>query len=147
MGQRVHRSPHPHTSPPRVRLNRPGPSTAPSEAEHPNQHEPCFNAPRNDHRPPRPDQQPSAPTPEPKISDQLPRLQYPGLIPLLITYYAPLDIETWAILGAVAIALVLTSIASARSTHVSTARTLGRSLVVGGVTLLVSYIAGELLLG
>ncbi len=40
-----------------------------------------------------------------------------------------------------------TSIASARSTHVSTARTLGRSLVVGGVTLLVSYIAGELLLG
>ena len=70
-----------------------------------------------------------------------------ALIPLLITYYAPLDIETWAILGTVAIALALTSIASARSTPVSTARTLGRSLVVGGVTLLVSYIAGELLLG
>lgn len=70
-----------------------------------------------------------------------------ALIPLLITYYPPLDIETWAILGTVAIALALTSIASARSTHVSTARTLGRSLVVGGVTLLVSYIAGELLLG
>lgn len=70
-----------------------------------------------------------------------------SLVPLLITYYAPVNIETWAILGAVIVALSLTSIVSARATNVSTIRTLGRSLVVGGITLLVSYIAGEFLLG
>ncbi len=70
-----------------------------------------------------------------------------ALIPLLITYFAPVNIETWAIIVAVVIALTLTSIVSARAAHLSPLRTLGRSLVVGGLTLLVSYIAGELLLG
>ena len=58
-----------------------------------------------------------------------------------------MNIETWAILLAVVIALMLTSIVSARAAHLSPMRTLGRSLVVGGITLLVSYVAGELLLG
>ncbi|MEI2697596.1 MAG: VIT1/CCC1 transporter family protein [Microthrixaceae bacterium] len=70
-----------------------------------------------------------------------------ALIPLLITYFAPVNIETWAILGAVVVALAITSVVSARAAHLSTARTLGRSLTVGGLTLLVSYVAGELLLG
>lgn len=70
-----------------------------------------------------------------------------ALVPLLITYYAPVNIETWAILIAVIIALTLTSIVSARAAHLSVARTLGRSLTVGGLTLLASYVAGELLLG
>jgi len=70
-----------------------------------------------------------------------------ALIPLLITYYAPVEIETWAIIIAVAIALTLTSIVSARAAHLSATRTIGRSLTVGGLTLLVSYLAGELLLG
>lgn len=70
-----------------------------------------------------------------------------ALIPLLITYFAPVNIETWAILGAVVAALAITSVVSARAAHLSTARTLGRSLTVGGLTLLVSYVAGELLLG
>lgn len=70
-----------------------------------------------------------------------------ALVPLLITYFAPVDIETVAILVAVAVALTLTSIVSARAAHLSAARTLGRSLTVGGLTLLVSYVAGEILLG
>ena len=70
-----------------------------------------------------------------------------ALVPLLITYFAPVNIETWAILVAVVIALTLTSIVSSRAAHLSMTRTLGRSLIVGGITLLVSYVAGELLLG
>lgn len=70
-----------------------------------------------------------------------------ALIPLLITYFAPVNVETWAIVAAVVVALTLTSVVSARASQLSAARTLGRSLIVGGLTLLVSYIAGEFLLG
>lgn len=69
-----------------------------------------------------------------------------AMIPLLITYFAPVAIETWAILVAVAIALALTSVVSARTGHLSRTKMLGRSLAVGGSTMLVSYIAGGLLL-
>jgi VIT1/CCC1 family predicted Fe2+/Mn2+ transporter len=69
-----------------------------------------------------------------------------ALIPLLITYFAPVAIETWAILTAVVIALAFTSIISARTGHLSPRKMLVRSLIVGGATMLISYIAGELLL-
>lgn len=69
-----------------------------------------------------------------------------ALVPLLITYLAPVAIETWAILAAVVIALALTSAVLARAGRLSRRKMLARSLVVGAVTILVSYLAGELLL-
>lgn len=66
-------------------------------------------------------------------------------IPLLITIFVPVAIETWAILGAVVVALVLTSIVTARTGHISVSRTLARTLAVGVGTMAVSYLAGSLL--
>lgn len=70
-----------------------------------------------------------------------------ALIPLTITYVAPVAVETRAILAAVAVALVLTSFVSARASRLSASHTIARSLTVGAITLLVSYLAGEFLLG
>ncbi len=69
-----------------------------------------------------------------------------ALVPLLITYFAPVDIEPWAILAAVVVALVLSSLVAARAGELMPRRMLARTLVVGMVTLVVSYGAGELLL-
>jgi VIT1/CCC1 family predicted Fe2+/Mn2+ transporter len=69
-----------------------------------------------------------------------------ALIPLLITYYAPVAIETKAILAAVLVALALTSLVAARTAHLDPRRMLLRSMAVGGLTLGVSYVAGSLLL-
>lgn len=69
-----------------------------------------------------------------------------ALIPLLITYFAPVDIESWIILAAAVVALAITSLVSARTGRLSPRKMLGRTLVVGLITLLVSYVAGELLL-
>lgn len=66
-------------------------------------------------------------------------------IPLLITIFVPVAVETWAILLAVVVALTLTSIISARSGHLSVARTLTRTLSVGVGTMAVSYLAGLVL--
>lgn len=67
-------------------------------------------------------------------------------IPLLITYFAPVAIETWAILIAVLISLVLTSVVASRFGKLSGTRMLARSLVVGLGTMGVSYLAGVVLL-
>lgn len=69
-----------------------------------------------------------------------------ALVPLLITYFAPVDIEPWAILTAVVITLVLSSLVSARTGQLRARRMLARTLIVGVLTLAVSYAAGELLL-
>jgi VIT1/CCC1 family predicted Fe2+/Mn2+ transporter len=69
-----------------------------------------------------------------------------ALVPLLITYFAPVDIEAWAILGAVAITLILSSLVWSRTGQLITRRMLARTLVVGVLTMAVSYVAGELLL-
>lgn len=66
-------------------------------------------------------------------------------IPLLVTIFAPVRVETWAIVGAVVLALVLTSVVAARTTHLSVGRTIARTLAVGITTMLVSYTAGALL--
>lgn len=66
-------------------------------------------------------------------------------IPLLITVFAPVAIETWAIALAVVVALTLTSFVAARAAHLSVLRTLARSLTVGLGTMLVSHLAGTLL--
>lgn len=69
-----------------------------------------------------------------------------ALVPLLITYFAPVDVETWAVLGAVAITLVLSALLSARAGQLMRRRMLVRTLIVGGLTLAVSYVAAELLI-
>lgn len=69
-----------------------------------------------------------------------------ALVPLLITYFAPVDVEPWAILTAVTVTLVLSSMVSSRTGHLIRRRMLARTLVVGVLTMAVSYAAGELLL-
>lgn len=69
-----------------------------------------------------------------------------ALVPLLIIYFAPVDVEPWAILTAVTITLWLSSIVSSRTGQLMRRRMLARTLVVGILTMAVSYVAGELLL-
>ena len=69
-----------------------------------------------------------------------------ALVPLLITYFAPVDVEPWAILAAVGLTLVLSSVVAARTGQLMPRRMLVRTLTVGVLTLAVSYAAGELLL-
>jgi VIT1/CCC1 family predicted Fe2+/Mn2+ transporter len=68
-----------------------------------------------------------------------------ALVPLLITYFAPVDVELWAVLGAVVLTLVLSSVVAARAGQLMPRRMLVRTLTVGVLTLGVSYAAGELL--
>lgn len=63
-------------------------------------------------------------------------------VPLLITYFAPVNIETTAIVVAVVISLVLTSLLAAGVGKLSGVRMLIRSLFVGLGTMGVSYLAG-----
>ncbi len=63
-------------------------------------------------------------------------------IPVLITFFAPVAIETWAIIAAVVVSLVLTSLIAAGVGRLSVLRTLVRSLLVGLGTMAVSYLAG-----
>jgi vacuolar iron transporter family protein len=69
-----------------------------------------------------------------------------ALVPLLITYVAPVDIEPWAILTAVVVTLMLSSLVAARTGQLMPRRMLARTLTVGVLTLVVSYAAGEILL-
>ncbi|WP_426572493.1 VIT1/CCC1 transporter family protein [Aquihabitans sp. McL0605] len=69
-----------------------------------------------------------------------------AVVPLLITYFAPVDVEPRAILVAVVVALVLSSLVAARAGELTPRRMLARTLVVGVLTMVVSYLAGELLL-
>jgi VIT1/CCC1 family predicted Fe2+/Mn2+ transporter len=67
-------------------------------------------------------------------------------VPLLITHFAPVAVEPPAILAAVVVALVLSALVAARTGQMTTRRMLARTLVVGALTMVVSYLAGELLL-
>ncbi len=69
-----------------------------------------------------------------------------ALVPLLITYFAPVDVEPWAILTAVTVTLVLSSMVSSRTGQLIQRRMLARTLVVGVLTMAVSFVAGEFLL-
>jgi VIT1/CCC1 family predicted Fe2+/Mn2+ transporter len=66
-------------------------------------------------------------------------------IPLLITIFAPVAIEAWAILAAVAVSLIVTSIIGARTGHMHVGRTVVRTLAVGLGTLATSYALGQLI--
>lgn len=69
-----------------------------------------------------------------------------ALIPLLITYFAPVAVETWAILTAVVVALALSSLVAARTGGLVPRRMVTRTIVVGLLTMSISFVAGELLL-
>jgi len=69
-----------------------------------------------------------------------------AVVPLLITYFAPVAIEPPAITAAVVVALVLSSLLAARAGEMTTRRMLARTLSVGALTMAVSYAAGEALL-
>lgn len=69
-----------------------------------------------------------------------------AVVPLLITYFAPVEIEPWAILAAVVVTLVLSSLVAAHAGQLMPRRMLGRTLIVGVITMVVSFVAGELLL-
>ncbi len=69
-----------------------------------------------------------------------------ALIPLLITIFVPVAIETWAILFAVIVSLATTSVLAARAGGTPVWRTVTRTLVVGIGTLAISYGVGLLLL-
>ena len=66
-------------------------------------------------------------------------------IPLLITFFAPVAIEAWAIVVAVAASLVVTSIVGARTGNMHVGRTVARSLAVGLGTMAISYMLGQLI--
>ncbi len=63
-------------------------------------------------------------------------------VPLLITFLAPVAVETWAILVAVVLSLALTSLVAAGVGRLSALRMLIRSLAVGLGTMGISYLAG-----
>ena len=68
-----------------------------------------------------------------------------ALIPLTITYFAPVDIEVWAIMVAAVAALIITSAVTARSGGTELAPLLVRGIAVGAITMLASYLAGLML--
>ena len=69
-----------------------------------------------------------------------------ALVPLLITIFVPVNIESWVILGAVIVSLVVTSVVAARTGRLPVSRTIARTLVVGIGTMAVSYLVGFVLL-
>jgi VIT1/CCC1 family predicted Fe2+/Mn2+ transporter len=69
-----------------------------------------------------------------------------ALVPVLINYFAPVRIETWAILTAMLIAFGLTSAIASRVGQMQARSMLVRSLVVGACTLVGSFVIGEWLI-
>ena len=67
-------------------------------------------------------------------------------IPLVITFVAPISLDAIAVLLAVVVSLIITSIIVARSAYLSARRTIVRTLIVGLGTLGISYLAGLALL-
>ncbi len=63
-------------------------------------------------------------------------------VPMLITYFVPLAIESTLIIVAVIVSLCLTSLVAAGLGRLSALRMLGRSLTVGLGTMGISYLAG-----
>lgn len=69
-----------------------------------------------------------------------------ALIPLLITWFAPVDVSMWAILAAVLVSLVGTALVTSRAGELIARQMVARTLFVGLFTMVVSYAAGELIL-
>jgi VIT1/CCC1 family predicted Fe2+/Mn2+ transporter len=67
-------------------------------------------------------------------------------VPLTVTVAVPVGVESWLILAAVFVSLIVTSGIGARTGHTNLSRTIGRALTVGLVTMGVSYLVGKLFL-
>lgn len=67
-----------------------------------------------------------------------------AIFPFLIAYYLPVDIEVWVIALAVVITLTLTSVIGARAGRMDPRRSLMRALAVGAVTIVISYLVGQI---
>jgi VIT1/CCC1 family predicted Fe2+/Mn2+ transporter len=65
-------------------------------------------------------------------------------IPFVMTFYLPVDIETWLILLAVLVSLTLVSIVGAHAGNMDVSRTIVRTLIVGAITIVISYAVGEI---
>lgn len=65
-------------------------------------------------------------------------------IPFVMTFYLPVAIEAWVIALAVFVSLTVVSLVGARAGHMNVPRTVFRALTVGAITILVSYLVGEL---
>jgi VIT1/CCC1 family predicted Fe2+/Mn2+ transporter len=58
---------------------------------------------------------------------------------------APVAIETWAIVAAVAASLLVTSVVGARTGQMNLGRTVARTLAVGLGTLSISFALGQII--
>ncbi|WP_199556100.1 VIT1/CCC1 transporter family protein [Sandaracinobacteroides hominis] len=65
-------------------------------------------------------------------------------IPFAIAYYLPMDIGIGVIVFAVLVSLTFVSIVGARAGRMHVPRTILRSLVIGSVTIVVSYLVGQI---
>lgn len=65
-------------------------------------------------------------------------------IPFAIAYFLPVDIEMRVVVLSVLVSLSLTSIVGARAGHMDVSNTILRALVVGSVTITVSYLVGQI---
>lgn len=65
-------------------------------------------------------------------------------IPFAIAYFLPVDIEIRVIVLSVLVSLSLISVIGARAGHMDVSRTILRSLVVASVTIVVSYLVGQI---
>jgi VIT1/CCC1 family predicted Fe2+/Mn2+ transporter len=65
-------------------------------------------------------------------------------IPFAIAYYLPVDIEMWLIVVSVLISLTFTSIIGAHAGHLKVSNMVLRSLLVGSLTVTVSYLVGQI---
>jgi VIT1/CCC1 family predicted Fe2+/Mn2+ transporter len=65
-------------------------------------------------------------------------------IPLVVTVAVPVAVESWVVLGAVCVSLIVTSSIGARTGHSHVSRTIVRALTVGLGTMAVSYLVGRL---
>ncbi len=67
-----------------------------------------------------------------------------AVIPFAIAWYLPVSIEIWVIIFAVMVSLSLISVVGARAGRMNVLRTIRRTLIVGMVTIAVSYLVGEI---
>jgi VIT1/CCC1 family predicted Fe2+/Mn2+ transporter len=65
-------------------------------------------------------------------------------IPFVMTFYLPVNIETWVIFLAVLVSLTAVSLVGAHAGHMNAPRTIVRTLIVGVITVTVSYLVGEI---
>jgi VIT1/CCC1 family predicted Fe2+/Mn2+ transporter len=65
-----------------------------------------------------------------------------AVVPFAIAYYLPVSIEVWVIVFSVLVSLSLISVVGARAGRMDVSRTILRTLIVGSVTIIVSYLVG-----